>query len=180
MKNNKLSADLVAYIEACRAAERAESHLIPVLQAVQNKFGYLSQEHMEEVSQRLQVPSAVVSGVATFYHFFTFQPKGRTRITVCMGTACFVRGADKVLDRLRELLGIREGETTRDGAFSIECARCLGACALAPVMLVNEKVHGNVTPADVESILKEHGWQSAAGGREAARYERQEAHSDRG
>jgi NADH:ubiquinone oxidoreductase subunit E len=116
---------------------------------------------MDDVAQLMRVPAAKVTGIATFYHFFTFVPKGQTRVTVCLGTACFVRGADKVLDRLKDLLGIKEGETTPDGRFSIECARCLGACALAPVVVVNEKVYGNVTPAGVEKILAEYGFKKA-------------------
>ena len=153
-----LPPDIVAYIEARRAEPRGESHLIAVLQKIQTRFGYLAREHMDEVSQRMGIPAARVTGVATFYHFFTFTPKGRNRITVCMGTACYVRGAAKVLDRIKELLRITEGETTRDGMFSLEPARCLGACALAPVLVVNEKVYGNVAPADVEKILTQHGY----------------------
>jgi NADH:ubiquinone oxidoreductase subunit E len=153
-----LPARTAKYIDECRSRPNSESYLIPVLQHLQNEVGYLSPEHMEEVSQRMQVPSAKVSGVASFYHFFTFKPKGRYRVTLCMGTACFVRGADRVLERLGSLLGIEVGETTADGMFSIECARCLGACALAPVMLVNERVYGNVKPGDVAGILAEYGF----------------------
>lgn len=154
-----LPADIVGYIEECRQKEHSESQLIAVLQKVQNRYGYLSRESMDEVSQRLQVPSARVTGVATFYHFFSFKPKGQHRITVCMGTACYVRGAGKVRDRITELLGIREGEVTRDGKFSLEPARCLGACALAPVVVVDEKVFGNVAAVDVEKILGEYGFE---------------------
>jgi NADH:ubiquinone oxidoreductase subunit E len=152
-----LPEDIVGYIQECRCAARPESYLISVLQKIQSRFGFLSRENMDEVSQRLQVPAARVTGVATFYHFFSFVPKGQTRITVCMGTACFVRGAGKVLDRLKELLGVKEGETTKDGKFSLECARCLGACALAPVVVVNERVYGNVKSEDVQKILAEYG-----------------------
>jgi NADH:ubiquinone oxidoreductase subunit E len=154
----KLPAQIVAYIEETRKKEHPESQLIAVLQKVQLHFGYLPKECMDEVSWLMQVPAAQVTGVATFYHFFSFVPKGKHRITVCMGTACFVKGAGKVLDRLKELLGIREGQTTRDALFSLECARCLGACALAPVVVVNEKVYGNVKPEDVTKILSEYGY----------------------
>jgi NADH:ubiquinone oxidoreductase subunit E len=152
-----LPSDIVEFIEECRQRERGESHLIAVLQKVQTRFGFLSRENMDEVSQRMQVPAARVTGVATFYHFFSFKPKGRHRITVCMGTACYVRGASKVRDRIGELLGIAEGGVTKDGRFSLEPARCLGACALAPGVVVDEKVYGNVTPSDVEKILAEYG-----------------------
>lgn len=158
-KDAVLPESIVAYIDECRGRENSESYLISVLQKIQNRFGYLSRQHMNEVSQRMQIPSARVTGVATFYHFFSFAPRGQYRITLCMGTACFVRGAEKVLNRFKTLLGIEEGQTTGDGRFSIECARCLGACALAPIVTVNEKVYGNVTPADVERILTEYGYE---------------------
>jgi NADP-reducing hydrogenase subunit HndA len=153
-----LPAGIVEAIRESRGRKHGESYVISVLQTVQRHFGYLPRECMDDVAQLMQVPAAKVTGIATFYHFFSFVPKGQVRVTVCLGTACFVRGADKVLERLRELLGVKEGETTPDGRFSIECARCLGACALAPVVVVNEKVYGNVTPGDVERILTEYGY----------------------
>ena len=153
-----LPAGVVEAIHECRKRKHGESYVISVLQKVQNHFGYLPKECMDEVAQLMRVPTARVTGIATFYHFFSFVPKGQVRLTICMGTACFVRGADKVLERLRELLGVKEGETTPDGRFSIECARCLGACALAPVVVANEKVYGNVKPDDVEGILVEYGF----------------------
>jgi NADH-quinone oxidoreductase E subunit len=160
-ETSRLPDDIVAYIDECNAAPESESYLIAVLQRIQNHMGYLSRESMDEVSQRMQIPAAKVTGVATFYHFFSFKPRGTYRVTVCMGTACFVRGADRVLARLEEELGIRQGETTADGAFSIECARCIGACALAPVVMVNERVYGNVTPGKVRKILEEYGFVKA-------------------
>jgi NADH:ubiquinone oxidoreductase subunit E len=144
---------IVRYIEECRSKPHPESYLISVLQRLQTQAGYLSKEHLDAVSWEMQIPSAKVTGVATFYHFFKFKPKGRHTVTVCMGTACYVRGADKVLDRLKAILQVKEGETTRDGRFSLECARCLGACALAPILVVDETVHGNVQPGDLERIL---------------------------
>ena len=158
MTQTGLPEDIVSYIRECRANARPDSYLISVLQKIQKRFGYLSKESMDEVSELMQVPSARVTGVATFYHFFSFTPKGQHRVTICMGTACFVRGAGKVLDRLKELLGIQEGQTTRDGKFSLENARCLGACALAPVLVVDERVYGNVKPEDVQKILAEYGF----------------------
>lgn len=153
-----LTDDIVAYIEECRSREHNESYLISVLQKIQSAKGYLSRESMDEVSQLMQIPAATVTGVATFYHYFSFKPRGLHRVTVCLGTACFVRGADKVLARFKLELGIDDGETTPDGLFSIECARCLGACALAPVVTVGEKVYANVKPGDVKKILKEYGF----------------------
>ncbi|OGV57972.1 MAG: hypothetical protein A2283_15520 [Lentisphaerae bacterium RIFOXYA12_FULL_48_11] len=154
-----LPAEIIEYIRECMARENGESYLIPVLQRIQKQFGYLAKEHMNQVSQLMQIPAVKVTGVATFYHFFSFIPKGEIRITICMGTACFVRGADKVLAKLSELLAIAPGQTTPDGKFSLECARCLGACALAPIVLVNDRVYGNVLPADVPKILKEYGFE---------------------
>jgi NADP-reducing hydrogenase subunit HndA len=153
-----LPESIVRHIETCRARENSESYVIAVLQQIQNHFGYLPREAMDEVSQLMQIPAAKVTGIATFYHFFSFVPRGEHRVTICMGTACFVRGADKLMRRFEELLGVKEGQTTPDGKFSIECARCLGACALAPVVVVNEKVYGGVTPGDVEKILGEYGF----------------------
>ncbi len=152
-----LPADIVAYINSCRHKRHGESYVISVLQMIQTQFGYLSRAHMDAVAYLMDIPTAKVAGIATFYHFFSFVPKGQYRVTVCMGTACFVRGADKVLERLKEELGVAEGATTPDGRFSLQCARCIGACALAPVMLVNDKVYGNVQPDDVVRILAEYG-----------------------
>jgi NADH:ubiquinone oxidoreductase subunit E len=157
-EQERLPDDIVAFIQECRAKEHSESHLIAVLQRIQNRFGYLSRANMDQVSQLLQVPAARVTGVATFYHFFSFVPKGEHRITICMGTACFVKGAGKLLDRLREMLGVKEGATTKDRKFSLECARCLGACALAPVMVVDDKVYGNVRPEELPKILAQYGY----------------------
>ncbi len=156
-----LPADIINYIKECMGNRHGESYLIPVLQKIQNQFGYLSKAHMDEVSQLMQIPAVKVTGVATFYHFFSFVPKGQHRVTVCMGTACFVRGAGQVLTRFSEFLGINPGQTTSDGKFSLECARCLGACALAPVVLVNDRVYGAVQPGDVLKILKEYGFEKA-------------------
>jgi NADH:ubiquinone oxidoreductase subunit E len=153
----QLPGEILAFMEDCKGKEHPESQLISVLQRIQNHFGYLPRETMDEVSARMQIPAARVTGVATFYHLFSFVPKGQNRITVCMGTACFVKGAGKVVDRLKEILGVAEGQTTKDGKFSLDCARCLGACAMAPVVVVNEKVYGNVKPEDLPGILAEYG-----------------------
>lgn len=160
----ELPADIVELINNRNSKEHSESYLIPVLQEVQNHFGYLPQRCLDEVSRRMQIPAARVTGVATFYHFFTLKPRGEYRITVCMGTACFVRGADAVLDHLKKLLGVDVGETTEDGKFSIEEARCLGACALAPVVLVNDRFYGGVDKDKMQNILREYGWQLPEGG----------------
>ncbi|MCA1808127.1 MAG: NAD(P)H-dependent oxidoreductase subunit E [Kiritimatiellia bacterium] len=151
-----LPPEILEFIEQCKAAPHPESFLIAVLQRIQEHFTCLRGEHLDAVSQLMQIPSARVTGVATFYHFFSFVPKGRHRISLCLGTACYVKGAGKLLEKLEELLKIKVGETTDDGQFSIETSRCFGACALAPVMVIGERVYGNVQPDDLPGILKEY------------------------
>jgi len=154
-----LPEPLVRFIDECRAKPHPESYLIAVLHQVQDHFGYLAPEHMDAVSTLMQIPAAKVTGVASFYHFFNFTPRGKHRISICMGTACFVKGAGRVLDRLRELLGVDIGQTTPDRLFSVDIARCVGACALAPVMIVDEKVYAEVKPDQVVKILAEYGFE---------------------
>ncbi len=154
-----LPESVVRYIEDCAKKKNPNSHLISVLHKVQDHFGYLAKEHMDAVSVLMQIPAAKVTGVASFYHFFNFTPRGKHRVSLCMGTACFVKGAGKVLDKLQELLEIKIGETTTDNLFSIDVARCVGACALAPVMIVDEKVYAEVKPDQVARILGEYGYE---------------------
>ena len=149
-----LPDDVVKFIEECRQRPHPESHLISVLHRVQGHLGYLGEEQLDAVAQLLQVPAAKVAGVATFYHFFRLQPRGKFLISVCMGTACYVKGADKVADKLREELGIEFGQTTTDGLFSLEEARCLGTCGLAPVVMINDEVHAKVTPDQIPALLE--------------------------
>jgi NADH:ubiquinone oxidoreductase subunit E len=151
-----LGADVAALIDQCRRDPHPDSHLIGVLHRVQADFGYLSKEHIDAVAQLLQVPAAKVSGVASFYHYFRLKPRGRFMINICMGTACYVKGADRVAQRLMEELGIQWGETSSDGVFTLEGSRCLGTCGLAPVLMVDDQVYGNVTVDQVPLILEEH------------------------
>jgi len=148
-----LGEDVVAYIERCHEDPEPSGKLIAVLHQVQAKFGYLAPAHLDAVAQLLQVPAAKVSGVASFYHFFRLVPRGRHVINLCLGTACYVKGADQIAQRLRDELGITFGETSPDGMFSLEAARCLGTCGLAPVMMVDDDVHAEVTPDQVPVIL---------------------------
>ena len=150
-----LDSEIRAFIEECLKKEHPQSYLIAVLHKVQGKYGYLSVEHMNEVAQRLQVPTSTVSGVATFYHFFRLKPQGKYNISICLGTACFVKGADKVLEAFKNELGIEMGETTQDGLFSLENSRCLGVCALAPVVTINDKVYSKVTPTQVPALIRQ-------------------------
>jgi NADH-quinone oxidoreductase subunit E/NADP-reducing hydrogenase subunit HndA len=130
--------------------------LISVLHKAQGIFGYLPKEVQQFVGQKLDVPVSKVYGVVSFYSFFTMIPKGEHPISICMGTACYVRGAEKVLNEFKRILGISVGETTKDGKYSLDALRCVGACGLAPVVLVGEKVYGRVTPDQVAGILKEY------------------------
>lgn len=133
-----------------------KGELIRVLHKAQDIFGYLPEEVQKFVGKKMNVSTAKVFGVVSFYSYFTMTPKGEHDVAICMGTACYVRGADKVLEELKKELGIEVGETTEDGKFSITSLRCVGACGLAPVVMVGEKVYGRVTPEMVKEILAEY------------------------
>ena len=144
------------------AAKRiaAEHHaqgnsLVTVLQDVQTEYGYLPREVLEVVAQQMQVPLSQAYGLATFYTSFSLQPRGKYHISVCMGTACHVRGAANILAKLERDLGIASGETSEDLKFSLESVNCLGACALGPVVVVNNVYHGKVTSRDIDKIFKD-------------------------
>ncbi len=128
--------------------------LIPILHDAQELYGYLPTPVQERIAAALNIPLAEIFGVITFYHHFSLEPKGKFKISVCMGTACYVKGAGDILDRFVEKLGIRVGESTEDGHFSLEECRCLGACGLAPVLTVNDKVFGRLTVDDVDDIIE--------------------------
>jgi NADH-quinone oxidoreductase E subunit len=127
--------------------------LIPILQEVQAAQGFLSKEAILEISRRLNLPASKVYGVATFYNQFRFRAPGKYNVQVCRGTACHVKGSSRLLDKIVQILGIKPGETTRDGQFSIEIVSCLGACGLAPVMAVNGEFYAGVTADRVQEIL---------------------------
>lgn len=139
--------------EICKSFHNEGGELINVLHKVQGTFGYLPAEVQEVVASELNISVAKVYGVVTFYSFFTMLPKGKYPISVCTGTACYVRGAEKVLEELKKELKIQVGETTSDGKFSINCLRCVGACGLAPVLMVGEKTYGRVAPETIKDIL---------------------------
>lgn len=130
--------------------------LIPALQLCQNMLGYIPREALTMVSERLGEPMHKVYGVVTFYSFFSLNPRGKYTVRVCLGTACYVRGGNQVLQALENELGIGVGETTEDRLFSLEVGRCFGACGLAPVIVVNDDVHQRVKPAKVALILDEY------------------------
>ncbi|MFA5878930.1 MAG: NADH-dependent [FeFe] hydrogenase, group A6 [Candidatus Margulisiibacteriota bacterium] len=160
-KNIPASADnrlneLAAFMDQFIGQVNWDSYLVPVLQKAQKLFGYLAKDTMDFVSQYMQIPSARIYGVATFFHMFRLAPQGKYRFYVCMGTACYVKGAANILKELENQLGIHAYQTTADGLFTIEDIRCYGACGLAPVLIVNDKVYAKVKPEDVAKIVKEY------------------------
>lgn len=151
----RLSEDKVNKIkEICELFGNEAGELINVLHLTQNAFGYLPAEVQEVIAHCLHISTAQVYGVVTFYSYFTMIPKGRFPISICTGTACYVRGAEKVLEEFKRQLGIAVGQTSDDGKFSLSCLRCVGACGLAPVVLVGEKVYGRVSPDGVKAIIE--------------------------
>ena len=134
-----------------------KSLLMHVMQEAQGIYGYLPYEVQVMIAEGMDVPLEKVYGVSTFYAQFALSPKGECSISVCLGTACYVKGSQKVLDKITEILGIEPGECTADGKYSLDACRCIGACGLAPVMTVNDEVYGKLTEADVPGILAKYG-----------------------
>ena len=139
--------------ELAREYRGREGSLIQVLHMAQTIYGYLPLEVQRIVADELEVPLSRVSGVVTFYSFFSTQPRGEHTIRVCLGTACYVRGGKKIVERLQQLLGVGIGDTTDDRKFTLEVARCIGACGLAPAMSIDDTVYKQVNPDRLESIL---------------------------
>lgn len=157
MKKIVLSESKVKVIkEICQSFNNNKGDVISVLHKIQNTLGYLPEAVQDVVARELNMPVAHVYGIVTFYSFFSMVPKGENPISICMGTACYVRGAEKVLDEFKRQLKIGVGETTPDGKFSLNCLRCVGACGLAPVAMVGEKVYGRLTPDMVKDIVAEY------------------------
>ena len=153
----KLSEAKINFIKnVCKEHGNKPGEVINVLHKVQGEYGYLPAEVQELVAKELGIPVSRVYGIVSFYSFFTMTPKGEHPISVCLGTACYVRGAEKVLDELKRQLGLGVGEVTPDGKFSLNCLRCVGACGLAPVIEVGEKVYGRMTPDRVKDVLAEY------------------------
>ena len=151
--DNKKYQELAKYIEEL---DYKPTELIAILHRAQHLFGYLPREVQEFIAEKLNINVSKVYGVVTFYSFFTMEKKGKYVINICMGTACFVRGADKILKEFENKLGIKNGETTADGKFTLSTLRCVGACGLAPVVQVNGKTYGNATLETVAQILEEY------------------------
>lgn len=143
---------LMSWLEANKTMPGA---IMPALQKAQEIYGYLPIEVQKIIAKELDKPLDEIYGVSTFYSQFSLSPKGKYRISVCMGTACYVKGSQKVLDEIEKQLGIKSGECTPDGTFSIDACRCIGACGLAPVLTINEDVHGRLTgdTAEIKKML---------------------------
>ena len=157
MANIKLSEDKIKVIKEIAASfGNRGGEVINVLHQVQGKFGYLPAEVQEVVAHELNIPVSRVYGIVSFYSFFTMEPKGEHPINVCLGTACYVRGSEKVLDEFKRILGIQIGVVTSDGKFSLNVLRCVGACGLAPVVQIGEKVYGHMTVDKVKEVLAEY------------------------
>ena len=143
-------------LEMIRAHKGQKGALMPVLQQAQDIYGYLPIEVQKIISDEMEIPMEKIYGVATFYAQFALQPKGKYRISVCLGTACYVKGSGKIYEKLQEALQIQGGECTLDGKFSLEACRCVGACGLAPVMTINDEVYGRLVPDDIQGILEKY------------------------
>jgi NADH-quinone oxidoreductase subunit E/NADP-reducing hydrogenase subunit HndA len=133
-----------------------EGSLIHILHKAQEIFTFLPMEVQLHIARKVDIPASKVFGVASFYSYFTSNPVGKHKISVCMGTACFVRGSNKIFDKLKELLNVQSGETTEDKVFTLKDVRCVGACGLAPIVMVDDKVYGRVKLEDLEGILDEY------------------------
>lgn len=142
--------------EVMKKNKDTKGALMPVLHEAQKIFGYLPIEVQTLISEELKVPLSEIYGVVTFYSQFTLVPKGQYQIGVCLGTACYVKGSQAILDRIKKNLNIQVGGTTADGRFSLEATRCIGACGLAPVITINEDVYGRLKAEEVDNILEKY------------------------
>lgn len=153
---NHVDEKLARAKEVINEHKNTKGALIPVLHEIQGLYGYLPEDVLQIVSTELNISMSEIYGVATFYSIFSLKPKGQYIIRVCMGTACYVKGAQLLLDKLSEELEVKVGETTKDGKYTLEATRCIGACGLAPALMVNDKVYGRLTKDDIKKILEEY------------------------
>ena len=154
--NDKNIIEIKEYIEQTKDMEHSESYLIAVLHKVQSLYGHLDKQVLDIVADEMNIPTAHIWGVATFYHYFNLKPIGKHTVSVCMGTACYVKGGDKILDTLREELGVDTGETSEDGLFTLQEARCLGACGIAPVIMIDDKIYGDLDRKKTIDVINEY------------------------
>ena len=155
-KVKRSESNFLTIKEICESFDNNPGELINILHKTQESFGFLPEEVQQVVADCLGIPVGRVYGVVSFYSFFTMKPKGKYAISVCLGTACYVKGAEKILDALKSELKISEGGVTEDGKFSLDVLRCVGACGLAPVMTINGKTYGRLVPEHVKEILAEY------------------------
>ena len=153
---NEMTKNLQQLDEIIAKNKEERGALIPILHEAQDVFGYLPYEVQERIADGLGISMAKVYGVVTFYSQFSLKKKGKYKINVCMGTACYVKGASDIMGKFLERLSIEVGECTADGKFSLDSCRCIGACGLAPVVTINDEVYGRLTPEQVEEILDEY------------------------
>lgn len=140
-------------IEICEQFKQEKDNLIAILNEIQVKYGYIPKKSQLVVSEYLNIPLAEIYGVITFYSRFTLIPKGKYNVSICMGTACFVKGSKELLERAKKKLNLEEGKTSADGKFSLDTMRCVGACGLAPVFTINNEVYGNATVKKLDEVL---------------------------
>ena len=156
----QIKTDDIDYMELDRTIEEDfendQENLIMILQAIQKQYNYLPQPALSYLSTKIDVPMSKIYGVATFYSTFSLEPRGRNIISICRGTACHVRGAARVLERIQENLCICDGETTEDRRFTLESVRCIGCCSLGPVVKINEDMHARIAPDKIDKILKQY------------------------
>ncbi|MGE4285291.1 MAG: NAD(P)H-dependent oxidoreductase subunit E [Phycisphaerae bacterium] len=156
--------ELISYIDSLKGKPHFESYLIAVLHKAQSLYGFLSKEVMNVVSEQMNIPTAHIWGVATFYHLFNLSEKGRHNVAVCMGTACYVKGAGAILEAIKKELGVEIGGTTEDKLFTLQEARCVGACGLAPVIMIDDEIYGDLTPESTVEIIKSYRDKAKAAG----------------
>lgn len=156
----QVNTDDIDYMELDRIIEEDfgndKENLIMILQAIQKKYNYLPRPTLAYLSTKIDVPMSKIYGVATFYSTFSLEPRGRNIISICRGTACHVRGAERVLEQIQENLCICDGETTEDMRFTLESVRCIGCCSLGPVVKINEDMHGRIATDKIDKILKQY------------------------
>lgn len=133
-----------------------KENLIMILQAIQRRYNYLPPPALTYIAEKMKIPLSQIYGVATFYSTFSLEPRGKNIVSICLGTACHVRGADKAREKIEETLHIKDGQTTQDGQFTFESVRCIGCCSLGPVVKINEDIHGRISPDEIKKILSQY------------------------
>jgi NADH-quinone oxidoreductase subunit E len=153
---DKKLEELKKFMDTCKDKEHPDSYLIAILHKAQELYGYVKREIMDEVSLYMNIPTAHIWGVATFYHYFNLKPVGKHIVSVCLGTACYVKGAGKILEAIKSHLKLEVGQTSEDKQFTLQEARCLGACGIAPVIMIDDKIYGELTADSTIELLKKY------------------------